>query len=170
MYSYGMKKKLILLIALMNSPKILLMDEPFRGLDLETVDFFKNYLKELHSEGLTLVISSHILEELENFCQEVIVLNQGKLNKILSIEEIKMQELRVINTTDNSRVEEILSIYSIPYNIVVTGIKVDIKDSKWEEVYKEISSNGIMISSMEDVSTLKESINSTLRGGNRSEF
>jgi ABC-2 type transport system ATP-binding protein len=116
------------------------------------------------------VISSHILEELENFCQEVIVLNQGKLNKILSIEEIKMQELRVINTTDNSRVEEILSIYSIPYNIVVTGIKVDIKDSKWEEVYKEISSNGIMISSMEDVSTLKESINSTLRGGNRSEF
>ena len=170
MYSYGMKKKLILLIALMNSPKILLMDEPFRGLDLETVDFFKNYLKELHSEGLTLVISSHILEELENFCQEVIVLNQGKLNKILSIEEIKMQELRVINTTDNSRVEEILSIYSIPYNIVGTGIKVDIKDSKWEEVYKEISSNGIMISSMEDVSTLKESINSTLRGGNRSEF
>jgi ABC-2 type transport system ATP-binding protein len=165
-----MKKKLILLIALMNSPKILLMDEPFRGLDLETVDFFKNYLKELHSEGLTLVISSHILEELENFCQEVIVLNQGKLNKILSIEEIKMQELRVINTTDNSRVEEILSIYSIPYNIVGTGIKVDIKDSKWEEVYKEISSNGIMISSMEDVSTLKESINSTLRGGNRSEF
>ena len=170
MYSYGMKKKLILLIALMNSPKLLLMDEPFRGLDLETVDFFKNYLKELHSEGLTLVISSHILEELENFCQEVIVLNQGKLNKILSIEEIKMQELRVINTTDNSRVEEILSIYSIPYNIVGTGIKVDIKDSKWEEVYKEISSNGIMISSMEDVSTLKESINSTLRGGNRSEF
>ena len=170
MYSYGMKKKLILLIALMNSPKILFMDEPFRGLDLETVDFFKNYLKELHSEGLTLVISSHILEELENFCQEVIVLNQGRLNKILSIEEIKMQELRVINTTDNSRVEEILSIYSIPYKIVEMGIKVDIKDSKWEEVYKEISSNGIMISSMEDVSTLKESINSALRGGNRSEF
>ena len=76
-YSLGMKKKLILLISLMNDAKILIFDEPFRGLDLKTVDWFRQHLLTLKSDDRLILISSHVQEDIETLSDRVLVLSEG---------------------------------------------------------------------------------------------
>ena len=76
-YSLGMNKKLILLISLMSDANILIFDEPFRGLDKSTVEWFKNYLLHLKTEGRMILISSHVQEDIETLADEVLVLENG---------------------------------------------------------------------------------------------
>ena len=76
-YSLGMNKKLILLISLMSDANILIFDEPFRGLDKRTVEWFKNYLLHLKTEGRMILISSHVQEDIETLADEVLVLENG---------------------------------------------------------------------------------------------
>jgi len=76
-YSLGMTKKLQLLISLMNDAEILIFDEPFRGLDAKSVDWFRNYLIELKQQGRTILISSHVQEDIESISDHVLVLEKG---------------------------------------------------------------------------------------------
>jgi len=65
-YSLGMNKKLILLISVINDAEILIFDEPFRGLDAKSVNWFKNYLLGLKKKGCTILISSHVQDDIES--------------------------------------------------------------------------------------------------------
>ncbi len=78
-YSLGMRQRLGLAQAFLSRPSILLLDEPTNGLDPEGIQDLRNYLKRLKSEGVSILISSHLLAEIEMICDRVIIVDQGQI-------------------------------------------------------------------------------------------
>ena len=88
-YSHGMKQKIVLISALAHDPKILIMDEPFVGLDPKAVFDIKKVLKEMVKEKKIVFYSTHILDVAEKLCKRVAIIKKGKLIKVGSMKEIK---------------------------------------------------------------------------------
>ena len=88
-YSHGMKQKIVLISALAHDPKILIMDEPFVGLDPKAVFDIKEILNEMVKEGKIVFYSTHILDVAEKLCSRVAIIKNGKLIKSGSMKEIK---------------------------------------------------------------------------------
>lgn len=88
-FSHGMKQKIALISALSHNPKILIMDEPFVGLDPKAVFDIKQVMNEMIKEGKTIFFSTHILDVAEKLCSKVAIIKQGKLVKVGTMKEIK---------------------------------------------------------------------------------
>lgn len=88
-FSHGMKQKIVLISALAHNPKILIMDEPFVGLDPKAVFDIKEILNEMVKEGKIVFYSTHILDVAEKLCSRVAIIKDGKLVKCGSMKEIK---------------------------------------------------------------------------------
>ena len=88
-YSHGMKQKIVLISALAHDPKILIMDEPFVGLDPKAVFDIKEILNEMVKEKKIVFYSTHILDVAEKLCSRVAIIKNGKLIKSGSMKEIK---------------------------------------------------------------------------------
>ena len=88
-FSHGMKQKIALISALAHDPKILIMDEPFVGLDPKAVFDLKKTMNEMVKEGKIIFFSTHILEVAEKLCSRVAIIKEGKLVKTGSMKEIK---------------------------------------------------------------------------------
>lgn len=159
-YSYGMVKKLILLIALLHDPKILILDEPFRGLDAETVDWFKFYLKKMTSQGMTLIISSHVKSDIETLCEEVFVLNKGHLRQHVSLAEMEKAKIRDINTTNQEAFLVILENINYYSKVLPNGnVRLDIEDERWSEVKRQLIDQNIDILELNKVTVLDNHLN-----------
>jgi ABC-2 type transport system ATP-binding protein len=78
-YSLGMKQRLAIAACLIGSPEIIMLDEPTNGLDPEGIADVRNLIKLLHSKGKTIIISSHLLDEIERVCTHVAILNNSRL-------------------------------------------------------------------------------------------
>ncbi len=88
-YSHGMKQKLALISAWMHSPKLIIMDEPFVGLDPKAAHILKEMMREHCNNGGAIFFSTHVLEVAEKLCDKVAIIKQGKLVKIGTMEEVK---------------------------------------------------------------------------------
>lgn len=88
-YSHGMKQKLALISALMHSPRLLVLDEPFVGLDPKAAFTLKGFMRELTDSGSAIFFSTHVLEVAEKLCDKVAIIKQGKLIKQGTMEEVK---------------------------------------------------------------------------------
>ncbi|AEB07681.1 ABC transporter related protein [Coriobacterium glomerans PW2] len=91
-YSHGMKQKVVLISALVHEPKLLVLDEPFVGLDPEASFELKKLLRELAERGSAVFFSSHVLEVVEKLCNKVAVIRQGKLLASGPIDEVRGNE------------------------------------------------------------------------------
>lgn len=91
-YSYGMKKKLALGGALLHGPRLLFLDEPFEGIDAVTSRTIKDLLAWLQRKGVTLVLTSHILEVVERLCPLIAILDEGRLLGFGPLEELRARE------------------------------------------------------------------------------
>jgi ABC-2 type transport system ATP-binding protein len=78
-YSYGMKKKLALCSALIHAPRILFLDEPFEGIDAVASRTIKEILLSLQGRGVTIILTSHIMEVVERLCPLIAILDDGQL-------------------------------------------------------------------------------------------
>lgn len=87
-YSHGMKQKLALVAGLIHSPKLMLLDEPFVGLDPISSHSFKEIMKQLASQGVTIFYSTHVLDVAEKICSHVAIIKQGKLIKHGTMQEV----------------------------------------------------------------------------------
>lgn len=93
-YSHGMKQKLALVSALIHSPRLLLLDEPFVGLDPISSHEMKLIMQEMAKNGATIFYSTHVLDVAEKICDQVAIIKQGKLVVFGKMEEVKgMQSL-----------------------------------------------------------------------------
>lgn len=99
-YSHGMKQKLALIAALLHEPKLLVLDEPFVGLDPEASLILKEKMHALCKKGSAIFFSTHVLEVAEKLCNRIAVISQGKLiiegdtkdlTKVKSLEEVFME-------------------------------------------------------------------------------
>jgi ABC-2 type transport system ATP-binding protein len=88
-YSHGMKKKLSLACALIHRPEILFLDEPFEGVDAIASRTLKDLLLRLTSRGLTVFLTSHVLEIVERLCSHIAIISQGKLLASGSLDELR---------------------------------------------------------------------------------
>ena len=88
-YSHGMKQKIVLISALAHNPKILIMDEPFVGLDPKAVFDIKEVLNEMVKEKKIVFYSTHILDVAEKLCSRVAIIKNGEIVKSGSMKEIK---------------------------------------------------------------------------------
>ena len=88
-YSHGMKKKLSLACALIHRPEILFLDEPFEGIDAIASRTLKDLLSRLTARGLTVFLTSHVLEIVERLCSDIAIIAQGKLLASGSLDELR---------------------------------------------------------------------------------
>ena len=116
-YSLGMRQRLGLAQALLHDPKVLILDEPVNGLDPQGVQDFRNKLKEIAKSGVSILISSHLLDEIEKVCDRVIVIENGKIiadDKLASLKGDKV-ERTLVNTYDNERASFLIPELGINY-------------------------------------------------------
>ncbi len=88
-YSHGMKQKLAILSALIHRPRLLMMDEPFVGLDPSASHQLKTIMRELCNQGCAIFFSTHVLEVAEKLCDKVAIIRGGKLVAAGSMEDVK---------------------------------------------------------------------------------
>ena len=88
-YSHGMKQKLAIISALIHSPKLLIMDEPFVGLDPKAAHILKGLMRELCDNGGAIFFSTHVLEVAEKLCDKVAIIKNGKLIVSGPMEQVK---------------------------------------------------------------------------------
>lgn len=144
-YSLGMKQKLGLIQALIIKPKVLVLDEPFNGLDPTSILTLKNYIFNLKNEGCIVLISSHLLSELEGLCDNIIFLKKGsvlfndKINNIeisqtysLEVDKLFVASKYLLNQGYNvKKTQELLTIEcpkseisSVVKNLCISGYQV----------------------------------------------
>ena len=91
-YSHGMKQKVALIAALSHDPKVLIMDEPFVGLDPKAVFDMKEIMRNMVKEGKTIFFSTHILDVAEKLCDRVAIIKSGEIVKIGKMKDIRGDE------------------------------------------------------------------------------
>jgi len=91
-YSHGMKQKLAVIAALIHAPKLIIMDEPFVGLDPVATHLLKTHMRQICDEGGAIFFSTHVLEVAEKLCDKVAIIKAGKLIKSGTMEEVKGDE------------------------------------------------------------------------------
>jgi ABC-2 type transport system ATP-binding protein len=100
-YSRGMKKKLGILLALLHEPKLLILDEPTNGLDVESTHLFYELMKEESKNGVTVLFSTHLMDQVSKLCTHAIIINQGEIVTSGSLDELRS------TFDDSSTLEEI---------------------------------------------------------------
>ncbi len=88
-YSHGMKQKLAIIAALVHEPKLIIMDEPFVGLDPSAAHILKETMRHLCSKGAAIFFSTHVLEVAEKLCDKVAIIKDGHLIRSGTMEEVK---------------------------------------------------------------------------------
>jgi ABC-2 type transport system ATP-binding protein len=98
-YSKGMRQKVLLSAALLHDPQVLILDEPFSGLDVTAALVFRSLLQALANEGKMILYSSHVLEVVEKVCSEVVILHRGR---VLAYDSVaRLRDLRASTSLED---------------------------------------------------------------------
>jgi ABC-type multidrug transport system ATPase subunit len=108
-YSLGMKQRLAIGSALLGSPRVLVFDEPTNGLDPAGIAEIRELIRQLNSEGITVIMASHLLDEVEKVCTHVAILKKGELLLTGAVDEVLRSEDQVeIKAVDMARLNDII--------------------------------------------------------------
>lgn len=108
-YSLGMKQRLAIASALLNNPEILILDEPTNGLDPQGIHQVRAIIKTIAAEGTTILLASHLLDEVEKVCSHVVILQKGKKLYAGSVDGMTATHgFLELNSSDNDKLIEIL--------------------------------------------------------------
>ena len=167
-YSLGMRQRLGLAQALLNDPKILILDEPANGLDPQGVQDFRNKLKEIAATGVSILISSHLLDEIEKVSDRVIVIEKGriiaddKLDNLVADETIKT----LISTYDVEKAEILVRELGIRYELTKDGfIFENISREDKARVITYLVTNNVELDSIRELTTSLEDRFLQITGG-----
>ncbi len=162
--SKGTRQKIQLVATLVHDPQLLVLDEPFSGLDPYSVKLIKRLLLELHSKGKTIVLSTHLINTVEEMCTRILMVNNGRRMLYGDIDDVKERyaqnsivvetssEIKDLEGADHierygSNVEIAINVTKTPEDILEELLKRKIKISKYE--VKELSLNSIFIKLVE---------------------
>lgn len=150
--SKGNKQKVQLISALVHSPEVVILDEPFSGLDPVNVELFKSVFKELLEKKISVIFSSHRIDDVEEFCDNVALLNKGKIVECGKIKDIKSKFGKKLLTLETDKeIDEILKDNKFEFVKEARGYKItmDSKDSIGgviqDLVSKNISINNVSV-------------------------
>lgn len=121
-YSLGMKQRLAIASALLGDPKVLVLDEPTNGLDPVGIAEIRELIKRLAGEGKTIIMASHLLDEVEKVCTHVAILKKGQLLAAGAVDEVLVNEDIVeIAASDNLKLEQVVKAMNGYSTIKNTG-------------------------------------------------
>jgi len=108
-FSLGMKQRLAIASALLNDPEILILDEPTNGLDPQGIHQIRDIIKQIASQGTTILLASHLLDEVEKVCSHVLVLRKGEILYSGTVHGMSNKsDFFELNSNDNKKLEETL--------------------------------------------------------------
>ena len=156
--SKGNQQKVQFISAVINRPKLLILDEPFTGLDPINVSKFKDYIKSLEKKGCIIIFSSHQMEHVEEFCEKLIILVHGKpiLEGYLSDIKKEYQKKNIIIKSDipKKELEEIDGVIEVQENTNEYIVKIE-NEKVAPVIYKKLAKYNVTKFSLEDA-TLNE--------------
>ncbi len=112
-YSMGMRQRLGLAAAMLGDPQALILDEPANGLDPEGIRWLRGFLRHLAGEGKTILISSHMLQEVEQTVDEVVIITNGRLVKAGSMEDLHGKATTFVRTSEPERLAGALRVADV---------------------------------------------------------
>ncbi|MDX7997853.1 ABC transporter ATP-binding protein [Xenorhabdus sp. Reich] len=148
--SGGMKRRLMIARALMHQPKLLILDEPTAGVDIELRRSMWDFLRELNAQGTTIILTTHYLEEAEMLCRNIGIIQHGDLVENTSMKDLLSQlecETFLLDLTPEGSVP-IVDGYD--YRLIDSAtLEVDVKRGQGlNDIFSQLSTQGIQISSM----------------------
>lgn len=153
-FSLGMKQRLAIASAMLNDPEVLVLDEPTNGLDPEGIAEIRDLIKEIALSGKTIVIASHILDEIEKVCTHVAIMRKGKLLQMGELAEVMTQErLLLLKSADLNELKNAIERLSHAKFIKIKEdeVLVSISDDFDPAILnKELAGLGIYLSSIKE--------------------
>jgi ABC-2 type transport system ATP-binding protein len=157
--SGGMKRKLMIIRALIHEPKLLILDEPTAGVDVETRRDMWEFLKELNKKGTTIVLTTHYLEEAENLCENIAIIGKGELIANTSMKELLSsvdKETFILDTKKNE-----IDISNIPAAEKIDNQTIKLvlpKNETLNEAISKLDKAGVEILSLKNESNRLEEL------------
>ncbi len=159
MLSGGMKRRLMIARAMMNEPKLLILDEPTAGVDIEIRRSMWEFVEQIAKDGTTIILTTHYLEEAEQLCKNIAIINHGEIIQNTTIKQLltTLDIETFILDLDKKPTDEFLS----QLNAKITddySIQLDVKKSEaLNDVFKKIDAQGYKVLSMRNkVNRLEE--------------
>ena len=151
-YSLGMRQRLGIAEAIINNPELLILDEPTNGLDVEGTIEIRNLIKELSKEGIAILISSHNLTEIDNLCNRIIVIKNGRIITNDTIDNFKTfsnETTYVLELDHLDNLDQVILNYK--YEIVSKNkIRVYISKEEMAKLMESLIKNKYQIYSMQE--------------------
>ncbi|MBR7033569.1 MAG: ATP-binding cassette domain-containing protein [Clostridia bacterium] len=146
-FSLGMKQRLGIALALVGDPDLILLDEPVNGLDPEGIVFIRDFLKELRSEGKTIIVSSHLLGELSKVSDRYGFLENGRLIKELNATELNHEDSSVFSLSVDMTATAADILIKEGYKVSVEGnlILIREKEERASRALAAVLSGGIVV-------------------------
>lgn len=170
--SGGMKRRLLIARALMNEPRLLILDEPTAGVDIELRHALWNFLKNLNEQGTTIILTTHYLEEAEQLCKHVAIIDHGEI-----IEHANMKSL--INRL-SSQTFVLDTLHALPStlrldayryrNLDETSLEIELeRHQSLNELFRLLTEQNVFISSMRNKTNRLEELFIHLIAENKAE-
>jgi len=159
--SGGMKRRLMIARALVHEPKILILDEPTAGVDIEIRRDMWDFLTELNEKGTTIVLTTHYLEEAEQLCRNIAIINHGEIVENTTMKDlISRLAIETFVLDVNKLPDELPCVGSIQLRKRdESSIEIDVpKEAALNQVFEYLSSKGINVLSMRNKSNRLEEL------------
>ena len=158
--SGGMKRRLMIARALMHEPKMLILDEPTAGVDIEVRRGMWDFLRELNKEGITIILTTHYLEEAEMLCGNIAIIDGGQIVEDTSMKALLAQldiETFVLDLVPHQKE---ISMENIDYRVIDDHtLEVDLsKNQSLNQVFEQLSKQGVDVLSMRNKSNRLEAL------------
>ncbi len=159
--SGGYKRRLMIAKALIHEPKLLILDEPTAGVDIELRREMWNFLKEINENGTTIILTTHYLEEAEQLCRNIGIIDQGEIIVDSSMQELlRKLDVQGFVLDLEHPLEEVPSIDGFPLKLkdsltLVTAIN---KDKSINKLFDELNNHNIKVKSMRNESNRLEEL------------
>lgn len=149
--SGGMKRRLMIARALVHEPKLLILDEPTAGVDIEIRRSMWDFLREINSRGVTIILTTHYLEEAESLCRHIAIIDQGQIIENTGMQTLLSRlhvETFILNLREPLPIAPEISGYSLRQLNPLT-LEVDvIKERGINTLFQQLSERGIEVASL----------------------
>lgn len=171
MLSGGMKRRLMIARALMHEPKLLILDEPTAGVDIELRRSMWGFLKELNVQGTTIILTTHYLEEAEMLCRNIGIIQGGLLVENTSMKELLSKlksETFILDLAPKSPLPQLEGYINHLTDTSTLEVEV-MREQGLNSLFSQLSNQGVQVSSMRNKANRLEELFVTLVNGSGSE-
>ena len=151
-YSLGMRQRLGIAEAIINSPELLILDEPTNGLDVDGIIEMRNLITKLSEQGIAILISSHNLTEIDNLCNRIIAIKNGKIitdDKIESFKAFSSEDTYILELNHINNLEQVIQDHKFE-KIEENKIRLYIAKEEISKVMQKLIENNYQVYSVQE--------------------